>query len=65
MLRKIFRCPVRTVEVIEPSKRRQTMSHDEYVSQSIAKNRLQAELLWMGLRLESQPEHLREHVERR
>jgi hypothetical protein len=65
MLRNLFRWPTRVVEIIGPSNHRQTITHDEYISRTIAERRCDAELMRLGFSVRKESDYLVEHVMRR
>jgi hypothetical protein len=62
--RKLFCKPQRFVEVIGTSNQRQVMSHDEFVSRTIAENRVNANFGCLGFLTRREPKHVIEHVMR-
>jgi hypothetical protein len=62
MWRKLFRKQGRFSEVSTPSGEKRVLSHEEYVSRSIADRRVEAELFRLGISARRDPRHLVEYV---
>lgn len=65
MLRKLFRKHLRLVEVADSSSQKKVMSHDQYISKTIAERRNEAELMRLGISAPSMSDHRAEQIMRR